>query len=104
MKRKIKISVVLLLSVLFFSQSLATSIKAEAYGTLKCPNGHVGFPQKYVYNTTYPNADNYAHQRVDYCAYICDVCSAGWTGTESYSEPHSTPNNEACACGFVPPH
>ena len=64
MKRKINLSVVLLLSVLIFTESLPTSIKADAYGGLICPNGHHGFPQRYVYNTTYPNADNYAHQLV----------------------------------------
>lgn len=104
MKRKIRLSAVLLFFILVFTESLTTSIKANAYGGLVRPNGHHGSPQRYVYDTKYPNADNYAHQRVDYCVYICNECSVGWKGTESYSEPYSTPNNAACVCGFVPHH
>lgn len=97
MKKTLRLSAIALLTTFM----LGTSPEAVAWGP-QCPNGHFNV-QRYVYNITYPNATYHEHQCAVQCAYICNNCHVGWTDVEYYSEPHKTPNNEACVCGFVPP-
>ena len=103
MKKMIKLSFALLFALCIFAGYSKTSIEVSSWGGATCPSCHMhGYHQAYVYDTIYPNADNINHQVKDSVVYICGHCGRGWTGTVYWTERHSTPNNQACKCGFIP--
>ena len=103
MKKMIKLSFALLAALCIFAGSSKTSIEVSAWsggftcGWCRMPSYHAT-----LVNTTYPNADNYNHQIKDTVFVTCDYCCHVWTETVYWSQRHSTPNNQACKCGFTP--
>lgn len=103
MKKMIKLSFALLAALCIFAGSSKTSIEVSAWSGSTCPGcGSHEYHRAYVYYTSYSNADNYNHQIKDSVVFICNRCQRGWTGTVYWTERHSTPNNQACKCGFTP--
>ena len=53
-------------------------------------------------DTAYVAANDQGHLRRTKYVFICGSCHIGWEDYLYFNEPHSTPNNQPCACGFVP--
>ncbi|MGN0401080.1 MAG: hypothetical protein ACI4HQ_02315 [Acetatifactor sp.] len=101
MKKITKLSLLFLLTAFVLFEPFSLNIHAYNLVGARCPNGHT-YAKAYLYGTSYPNANDYSHQRADYYVLICNVCSVGWEDVVYTTESHSTPNNQACVCGFVP--
>lgn len=106
MKKKIigVLSLVLLSGTMMFGVApmdtdAANSVCCKYWGQ-KCQHvvtGNVSF-------TSYPCADNYKHRREVRTITECKCCYQVLNNSyERYDESHTTPNNNACRCGFVPP-
>lgn len=94
-------SVFLLTGVLF---SEASTLHAQAFMAGKCSHGYWHATAYETTNTTYPHADDNGHQRATEYVFICKVCEQGWSEVLYFNEPHVTPDNNPCVCGFVPHH
>ena len=67
-----------------------------------CPTCNSNVGQYYeTTDTTYVNANDVGHQRKTKYAFIC-IYGHGWTNYYYFNEPHYTPQNNPCVCGFVP--
>lgn len=105
MRNKIIGTIVLSITVLFF-EMLFVVFKpyfAEA-ATLSafCPSCGAIYSEAYeTTDTVYTNSNESGHQRRTRYVFLCNK-GHGWTEYIYFSEPHYTPNNNPCPCGFVP--